>query len=87
MNNHGQHIVECPIFFRRQNGNTLSIIEIVDDGPPHSLVIFAIVVEASGFSEATRRLKIPISTVGRSGADIENLFGVCLLARSTRNYR
>jgi hypothetical protein len=41
-------------------------------------VIFAVVVEASGFS-ATRRLKIPISTVGRSGADIENLFGVCLL--------
>jgi hypothetical protein len=45
------------------------------------------VIEASGFSEATRRLKVWISTVGRSGADIENRFGVCLLARSTRNYR
>jgi hypothetical protein len=33
-------------------------------------VIFAIVVEASGFSEAMRRLKIPISTVGRSGATL-----------------
>jgi len=54
---------------------------------PHSLVIFAMVVEASGFSEATRRLKIPIATIGRSGADIEHQFGVCLLARSTRNYR
>jgi DNA-binding transcriptional LysR family regulator len=50
-------------------------------------VIFALVVEASVFSEAMRRLKTPISTVGRSGADIENRFGVCLLARSTRNYR
>jgi DNA-binding transcriptional LysR family regulator len=45
------------------------------------------VVEASGFFEATRRLKLPISTVGRSSADIENQFGVCLLVRSTRNYR
>ena len=53
----------------------------------NSLVIFAKVVEAKGFSEAARCLKIPISTVGRSGADIENQFGVCLLARSTRNYR
>jgi hypothetical protein len=87
MNNHGQHIVECPYFLGGKTGNTLSIIEIIDDGPPHSLVIFAMVVEASGFSETTRRLKIPISTVGRSGADIENQFGVCLLARSTRNYR
>jgi hypothetical protein len=25
--------------------------------------------------------------VGRGGADIENQFGVCLLARSTRSYR
>jgi hypothetical protein len=77
----------APYFLGGKTGNTLSIIEIVDDGPPHSPLIFAMIVEASGFSEATRRLKIPISTVGRSGADIENRFGVCLLARSTRNYR
>jgi hypothetical protein len=59
-------------FLGGKTGINLSIIEIVDDGPLHSLVIFAMVVKASGFSEATRRLKMPISTVGRSGAALEN---------------
>jgi hypothetical protein len=43
------------------------------------------VVQANGSSEATRSLKIPISTVDRSGAEIENQFGVCLLAFNAIN--
>ena len=37
----------------------------------NSLAIFAKVVEAKGFSEAARRLKIPISTVNRRVAEQE----------------
>ncbi len=53
----------------------------------NSLVIFAKVVEAKGFSEAARRLKIPISTVSRRVAELEDQLSVRLLERSTRNLR
>jgi DNA-binding transcriptional LysR family regulator len=53
----------------------------------NSLVIFAKVVEAKGFSEAARRLKIPISTVSRRVAELENELSVRLLERSTRSLR
>src|SRR6266403_1712026 len=53
----------------------------------NSLVIFAKVVEAKGFSEAARRLKMPISTVSRRVAELEDQLGVRLLERSTRNLR
>jgi DNA-binding transcriptional LysR family regulator len=53
----------------------------------NSLAIFAKVVEAKGFSEAARRLKIPISTVSRRVAELEDQLGVRLLERSTRNLR
>ena len=53
----------------------------------NSLVIFAKVVEARSISEAARRLKMPLSTVSRRVADLENQLGVRLLARSTRNLR
>src|ERR1700682_5154564 len=53
----------------------------------NSLVIFAKVVEAKGFSEAARRLKIPISTVSRRIAELEDQLSVRLLERSTRNLR
>src|SRR5712672_1251311 len=53
----------------------------------NSLVIFAKVVEANSFSEAARRLKMPISTVSRRIADLENQLGVRLLERSTRSLR
>jgi len=53
----------------------------------NSLVIFAKVVEAKGFSEAARRLKIPLSTVSRRVAELEDQLGVRLLERSTRNLR
>jgi len=53
----------------------------------NSLAIFAKVVEAKGFSEAARRLKIPLSTVSRRVADLEDQLKVRLLERSTRNLR
>ena len=53
----------------------------------NSLAIFAKVVEAKGFSEASRRLNIPISTVSRRVAELEDQLGVRLLERSTRNLR
>src|SRR6266550_5744794 len=59
------------------------------DGKPDldSLLIFAKVVEAQSFSEAARRLKMPISTVSRRIAELEDQLGVRLLERSTRNLR
>jgi DNA-binding transcriptional LysR family regulator len=53
----------------------------------NSLMIFAKVVEANSFSEAARRLRMPISTVSRRIADLEDQLGVRLLDRSTRNLR
>jgi DNA-binding transcriptional LysR family regulator len=53
----------------------------------NSLVMFAKVVEANSFSEAARRLKMPISTVSRRIAELEDQLGVRLLERSTRSLR
>lgn len=53
----------------------------------NSLMIFAKVVEANSFSEAGRRLKMPVSTVSRRIADLEDQLGVRLLERSTRSLR
>jgi DNA-binding transcriptional LysR family regulator len=53
----------------------------------NSLIIFAQVVEANSFSEAARRLMMPISTVSRRIADLEAQLGVRLLVRSTRSLR
>ena len=53
----------------------------------NSLVVFAKVVEANGFSEAARRLKMPISTVSRRIAELEDQLGARLLERSTRGLR
>jgi DNA-binding transcriptional LysR family regulator len=53
----------------------------------NSLVVFAKVVEANSFSEAARRLKMPISTVSRRIAELEDQLGVRLLERSTRGLR
>lgn len=52
-----------------------------------SLVIFARVVDANSFSEAARRLKIPVSTVSRRIRELEEQLGVRLLERSTRSLR
>ena len=53
----------------------------------NTLIIFAKVVEATSFSEAARRLGIPISTVSRKIAELEDQLGVRLLERSTRQLR
>ena len=53
----------------------------------NALLIFAKVVEATSFSEAARRLGMPISTVSRKVADLEDQLGVRLLERSTRQLR
>ena len=53
----------------------------------NSLVVFAKVVEAGSFSEAARRLSMPISTVSRRIAELEDQLGVRLLERSTRSLR
>lgn len=53
----------------------------------NTLVIFAQIVESNSFSEASRRLKMPVSTVSRRIAELEDQLGVRLLERSTRNLR
>jgi DNA-binding transcriptional LysR family regulator len=53
----------------------------------NALVVFAKVAEAGSFSEAARRLKLPVSTVSRRIAELEDQLGVRLLERSTRNLR
>ena len=53
----------------------------------NALSVFAKVVEANSFSEAARRLNLPISTVSRRIVELENHLGNRLLERSTRNLR
>jgi DNA-binding transcriptional LysR family regulator len=53
----------------------------------NSLKIFAQVVDANSFSEAARRLKMPLATVSRRIADLEDQLGLRLLERTTRNMR
>jgi len=53
----------------------------------NSLKIFAEIVETGSFSEAARRLKMPLSTVSRRIAELEDQLGLRLLERSTRNLR
>ncbi len=53
----------------------------------NALVIFAKVAQAASFSEAARRLKMPVSTVSRKIAELEDRLGVQLLERSTRSLR
>jgi DNA-binding transcriptional LysR family regulator len=53
----------------------------------NALVVFAKIVEANSFSEAARRLKMPVSTVSRRITELEDELGARLLDRSTRNLR
>jgi len=53
----------------------------------NSLAIFAKVAETRSFSEAAKRLKMPVSTVSRRVAELEDQLGVGLLERSTRKLR
>jgi DNA-binding transcriptional LysR family regulator len=53
----------------------------------NALAIYARVAEALSFSAAARRLDMPISTVSRKIADLEDSLGVQLIERSTRKLR
>lgn len=53
----------------------------------NALPIFARVAETLSFSEAARQLRIPVSTVSRKVADLEDQLGVQLIERSTRMLR
>lgn len=53
----------------------------------NGLAIFVRVAEAGSFSEAARRLGMPVSTVSRRLAELETQLGVRLLERSTRRLR
>ncbi len=53
----------------------------------NALMLFAKVIEANSFSEAARRLNMPVSTISRRVADLEDQLGVRLLERSTRSLR
>jgi DNA-binding transcriptional LysR family regulator len=53
----------------------------------NSLALFAKVVEVNGFSAAARHLSMPLATVSRRVAELEDELGVCLLERSTRKLR
>jgi DNA-binding transcriptional LysR family regulator len=50
----------------------------------NALVVFAKVVDTGSFSKAARVLEMPLSTVSRRVADLEDALGVRLLERSTR---
>ncbi len=50
----------------------------------NALLVFAKVVDAGGFSKASRLLDMPLSTVSRRVADLEDALGLRLLERSTR---
>jgi DNA-binding transcriptional LysR family regulator len=53
----------------------------------NSLKVFAEIVEAGSFSEAARRLKMPLSTVSRRLSELEEKLNLRLLERSTRKLR
>jgi DNA-binding transcriptional LysR family regulator len=53
----------------------------------NSLMLFARVVELNSFSAAARHVKMPVSTISRRIAELENHLGVRLLERSTRSLR
>jgi DNA-binding transcriptional LysR family regulator len=53
----------------------------------NALMIFAKVVDSASFSEAARRMGMPVSTVSRKVAELEDQLGVRLLERSTRRLR
>jgi DNA-binding transcriptional LysR family regulator len=53
----------------------------------NSLAMFAQVVESNSFSQAARRLRMPISTLSRRVTELERQLGVRLIERSTRHLR
>ncbi len=56
-------------------------------GDLNALVVFAGVAQAGSFSAAARRLGMPVSTVSRQVAGLEDQIGIRLIDRSTRSFR
>jgi len=53
----------------------------------NALLVFAKVIDAGSFSEAARRLAMPLSTVSRKISELETQLGVQLMERTTRALR
>lgn len=53
----------------------------------NAMALYVSVVENKSFSEASRRLNVPVSTISRKISDLESALGVRLLERSTRKLR
>ncbi len=53
----------------------------------NAMALYARVVENKSFSETSRRLGVPVSTISRKVSDLEGELGVRLLERSTRKLR
>jgi len=53
----------------------------------NAMALFVQVVDYKSFSEASKRLAVPISTVSRKVSELEKFLGVRLLERSTRKLR
>ena len=49
-----------------------------------SMSTFVAVIEAGGFSAASRKLGTPLATISRKVSELEDLLGVGLISRSTR---
>ena len=49
-----------------------------------SMSAFVAVIEAGGFSAASRKLGTPLATISRKVSELEDLLGVGLISRSTR---
>ncbi len=53
----------------------------------NAMALFVRVVQFKSFSEASKRLGVPISTVSRKVSELEKFLGIRLLERSTRKLR
>lgn len=69
------------------NGNDLPKNGKVVMSDLDALIVFAKVVDAGSFSAAGRRMGMPVSTVSRRIAELEDRLGARLLQRSTRQIR
>ena len=66
-------------------GKDFCIIGKMDHSPDlNAMALFARVLQCGSFSEASRRLGIPVSTVSRNISALERHLGVRLLERTTR---
>ena len=50
-----------------------------------AMATFVVVLDEGGFSAASRRLGMPLATVSRKVAELEEHLGATLLTRSTRH--